>query len=145
MSCEIYDTSSVESFMPISSAGKDATRSFLTGDFKNDLTDNLDGVDDSLFGQIESWGETYSKSKDYKDIGVVCGEYYRCADDPIAGQPSEKLAEVHKRIAKAKADEAKENEVYTEFPQCNSEWSQENGGRVWCSPKRYDFLNSILN
>ncbi|XP_055357943.1 neuferricin-like isoform X2 [Paramacrobiotus metropolitanus] len=116
-------------------AGKDATRSFLTGDFKNDLTDNLDDLPDSLFGQIETWADTYSKSADYKEVGVLCGEFYHCAGTPDAGKPTEKLLHVYQMIEKAKSDEAKENEVYKEFPQCNSEWSQDKGGRLWCSPK----------
>lgn len=97
----------------------------------------MDGIGDSFYGQIESWADTYSKSADYKEVGVLCGEFYQCQGDPNPGQPTEKLFHVHQMVAKAKADEVKENEVYNEFPQCNSEWSQENGGRVWCSPKRY--------
>ncbi|OQV20682.1 putative Neuferricin [Hypsibius exemplaris] len=116
-------------------SGKDATRSFLTGDFKNDLTDNLDGIAESSYGDIENWDNTYSKSADYKQVGVLCGYFYQCVGDKNPGQPTEKLLHVERMAAKSKVDAAKENEIFVEFPQCNSEWSQEKGGRVWCSDK----------
>ena len=125
--------------------GKDATRSFLTGDFKNDLTDNLDGIADSMYGEIENWENTYAKSADYKQVGVLCGNFYQCVGDKEPGKPTEKLLHAREMEKKAKETAAKDNEIFQEFPQCNSEWSQEKGGRVWCSEKRFVDLEVLFS
>lgn len=117
-------------------SGKDATRGFLTGDFKNDLTDNLEGIADSQYGDIENWADTYSKSSMYKQVGLLCGAFYQCMGDKAPAMPTSKLHHAEAMIAKAKEQAAKESAVFAEFPQCNSEWSQDKGGRVWCSDRR---------
>ncbi|KAF7627194.1 Cytochrome b5 heme-binding domain-containing protein [Meloidogyne graminicola] len=110
-------------------AGRDATRSFVTGDFSTEgLSDDVNGLTDEELLSIDNWLEFYEK--DYKFVGVLFGIYYN-----REGKPTQLLDKIKSKIIKAKIkkeQKAIENEV---FPPCNSEWRKETGGRVWCTTR----------
>lgn len=54
--------------------GKDASRAYVTGDFKNDLNDNFDGLTDSQIADIFNWKKFYDDS--YTHLGVLQGRFY---------------------------------------------------------------------
>lgn len=63
--------------------------------------------------------------------GKLIGRFYSAS-----GNPTAVLQQTEASLAqglKLKAQAEKENELY---PACNSEWSSDRGGRVWCSDKR---------
>lgn len=108
-------------------AGRDATRSFVTGEkAKDKLTDDLDGLGDESLEEIATWYRFYDEHPVYRRVGRLVGRYY----DPESMQtvqyfPFKELAD-----AKAKKDEQQQKQA---FPSCNSKWSQAEGSEVWCS------------
>ena len=54
--------------------GRDATRAFVTGDFTNDLNDNLDGLSESQIGEIYRWKSFYDQTYDF--IGILQGRFF---------------------------------------------------------------------
>lgn len=107
-------------------AGRDATRSFATGDAKEELlTSDLSGMDDDELEAIQGWYEFYDKHETYTRVGRLVGRHF----DPLGGAPEpfpfERLA-----AKKTRAEELK-----TTFPGCNSKWTQAGGSEVWCTPK----------
>jgi hypothetical protein len=54
--------------------GIDASRSFVTGDFKKDLTDNLDGLSDAQVADLINWKQFYDTT--YTFIGILEGRFY---------------------------------------------------------------------
>lgn len=64
--------------------------------------------------------------------GKLIGRFYS-----ESGKPTDVLQQTEASLAKGlklKAQAEKENELH---PACNSEWSSDRGGRVWCSTKRW--------
>uniref|UniRef100_A0A183CD85 Cytochrome b5 heme-binding domain-containing protein n=1 Tax=Globodera pallida TaxID=36090 RepID=A0A183CD85_GLOPA len=110
-------------------AGKDATRTFVSGDFSSsgDCSDASELSESELLS-VQDWITFYER--EYRLVGLLDGAYY-----DRRGRPTEKLRQVHKRMEKAKqwkADQLREQSV---FPPCNSEWKKGVGGRVWCTSK----------
>lgn len=52
-------------------AGTDATRSFATGDFENDLNDNVTGFSEEQCMSIEGWLKFYQESDKYHFVGYL--------------------------------------------------------------------------
>ena len=108
-------------------AGRDASRSFVTGDTKLEkLTDDISGLDDEELEGIAGWYTFYDEHEVYRRVGRLVGRYY----DPATGEavepfPFERLSE-----AKELAERRKQA-----FPSCNSKWSQADGSEVWCTTK----------
>jgi cytochrome b involved in lipid metabolism len=110
-------------------AGRDATRSFVSGDFSDSgLTDDLEGLALREYLGIVDWVETYEK--EYTYVGRLIGTFY-----DRNGEATEALLDAEKKIRLGGELQAQEKERDRLFPQCNSHWS---GGksRVWCSEKR---------
>lgn len=66
-----------------------------------------------------------------RSTGKLIGRFYS-----ESGKPTDALQQAEASLAeglKLKAQAEKETELY---PACNSEWSSDKGGRVWCSTKR---------
>ncbi|KAM9441395.1 neuferricin [Clarias gariepinus] len=109
--------------------GRDASRAFVTGDFTEaGLTDDVSDLSPSEIVALYDWLAFYQK--DYKPVGKLIGRFYS-----EGGKPTDVLRWVEASLAqglKLKAQAEKENELY---PACNSEWSADRGGRVWCSNK----------
>lgn len=107
-------------------AGRDASRAFVSGNFTGDgLTDSLRGLSSTEVKSIVEWREFYFRS--YIFIGKLVGRYYDNqgnATKYLKGAEA-KAARGAQLLEKQKAEEAKQ-------PGCNSRWSQDEGGEVWC-------------
>ncbi|CAK9230601.1 unnamed protein product [Sphagnum jensenii] len=111
--------------------GRDASRAFVSGNFTGaGLTDSLKGLTASEIKSIEDWRFFFSKTYIY--VGKLVGRFY---DED--GNPTKELNRVAKKIAQANklAEQQKADE--DRFPNCNSRWSQDKGGEVWCNSGHY--------
>jgi hypothetical protein len=52
----------------------DGSRAYVTGKFKDDLTDDVDGLSESQIADLFNWQDFYEKN--YKYIGKVNGRFY---------------------------------------------------------------------
>lgn len=106
--------------------GRDASRAFVSGNFTGDgLTDSLQGLTSTEVNSIIDWRKFYHER--YIFVGKLVGRYY-----DSQGNPTKYLKGVEAKakrgaqlLEKQKIEEAK-------VPSCNSRWSQEEGGKVWC-------------
>ncbi|GMG98871.1 hypothetical protein Nepgr_000711 [Nepenthes gracilis] len=107
-------------------AGRDASRAFVSGNFTGDgLTDSLHGLSSSEVKSIVEWRDFYFRT--YKFVGRLVGYYY-----DSQGQPTKKLKGAEAKAARgAQLLEQQKNEE-NKLPSCNSRWSQNEGGEVWC-------------
>ena len=64
--------------------------------------------------------------------GKLIGRYY-----DSNGEPTPYNYKIRKLIMEAKDSKEEINKQKLLYPPCNSEWSQDSGGRVWCSTLRY--------
>ncbi|PON36238.1 Cytochrome b5-like heme/steroid binding domain containing protein [Parasponia andersonii] len=107
-------------------AGRDASRAFVSGNFSGDgLTDSLRGLSSTEVKSIVEWRDFYSRS--YTFVGKLVGLYYDSqgnATKYLKGAEA-KAARGAQLLEKQKSEEAKQ-------PSCNSRWSQNEGGEVWC-------------
>lgn len=117
--------------------GRDASKSFITGDFEatggvtsKELDDVLTLDADQILS-LKEWTEFYAK--EYIRKGLMIGRFY-----DVRGRETEYhgkvLAKVDEALAKKRAaEEQKSKEV--EFPPCNIEWKADVGTRVWCTKR----------
>ncbi|RDY06066.1 Membrane-associated progesterone-binding protein 4 [Mucuna pruriens] len=108
-------------------SGRDASRAFVSGNFTGDgLTDSLRGLSSTeVVKSIVEWRDFYHKT--YKYVGKLVGRYYDSQGNPtkyLKGVEA-KAARGAQLLEKQKIEEAKQ-------PACNSRWSQDEGGEVWC-------------
>ncbi|CAN6929235.1 unnamed protein product [Brassica oleracea var. botrytis] len=107
-------------------AGRDASRAFVSGNFTGDgLTDSLHGLSSSEVKSIVDWRGFYART--YTPVGKLVGRYYDSQGNPTK----------HLKGAEAKASrgaQLMEKQKIEEDKQknCNSRWSQDEGGEVWC-------------
>ncbi|KAM6970521.1 neuferricin [Aplochiton taeniatus] len=108
-------------------AGKDASLSFVTGDFSDiGLIDDVSSLAPSQVVALYDWLAFYQK--DYKPVGRLVGHFYT-----VSGQPTEALQQVESALTEGLRLKALAKAEREQFPACNSEWSGARGGRVWCS------------
>lgn len=108
-------------------SGIDGSRAFVTGNFKDDLNDNVDDLSDSQIADLFNWKKTYDDGYVYQ--GVLNSRFYNSK-----GEKTEELLRLEKILEKQKGYEKINAEFNTRFPSCNSEWTQEKGlTKVWCS------------
>ncbi|KAJ8770390.1 hypothetical protein K2173_015004 [Erythroxylum novogranatense] len=107
-------------------AGRDASRAFVSGNFTGDgLTDSLHGLSTTEVKSIVDWRDFYFRS--YTFVGKLVGRYYDSEGNPtksLKGAEA-KASRGAQLLEKQKVEEAKQ-------PSCNSRWSQNEGGEVWC-------------
>ncbi|MCO5614216.1 hypothetical protein L7F22_068496 [Adiantum nelumboides] len=105
---------------------RDATRAFVSGNFTgNGLTDSVTGLSNIEIKSLVDWRSFYNKTYIY--VGKLIGTYY-----DGNGKETKELRKVE---AKAKLGERllKQQEAEEKrYPACNSRWSQQQGGEVWC-------------
>lgn len=112
-------------------AGRDASQSFITGDFSaNNLSDDVSKLSGDELLSLEKWKEFYDK--EYTKKGKLIGRYY-----DGHGNPTDYLKNVERTISDAKLKKTLEAELEKVFPPCNVEWDAERGTRVWCTKQRY--------
>ncbi|KAL4420479.1 hypothetical protein ABPG75_010135 [Micractinium tetrahymenae] len=114
-------------------AARDASRSFVTGKFKDDLHDDVADFTQEQLQELVRWRDFYAKHKEYKLVGKVVGRFYDAAGSPT---PLQQRAEAAAAAAAAQEAAAKEQgqgggAADAAVP-CNVKWSRAEGGWVWC-------------
>ncbi|XP_048236064.1 membrane-associated progesterone-binding protein 4 isoform X2 [Ricinus communis] len=104
----------------------DASRAFFSGNFTGDgLTDSLQGLSSTEVKSVVEWREFYFKS--YMFVGKLLGPYY-----DMQGNPTKLLKGVEAKAARGAQLLEKQKHEEAKQPSCNSRWSQDEGGEVWC-------------
>ncbi|PRQ52370.1 putative cytochrome b5-like heme/steroid binding domain-containing protein [Rosa chinensis] len=107
-------------------SGRDASRAFVSGNFTGDgLTDSLSGLSSQQVKSIVEWRDFYFRT--YTFVGKLVGRYY----DP-KGNPTKYLKGVEAKAARGAQLLKKQEIEEAKQPGCNSRWSQDEGGEVWC-------------
>ncbi|PNH05572.1 Neuferricin [Tetrabaena socialis] len=105
--------------------GRDASKAFVTGDFTNDLTDDVKDLSPEAYKSLVEWRAFYHKEYTYK--GRLVGRLY-----DGKGQPTRLLRAVQEGATKAKSEEEAQRELEAKLPACNVRWTEAEGGTVWC-------------
>jgi len=107
-------------------AGRDASRAFVSGNFTGDgLTDSLQGLSSSEVNSIVDWRKFYFER--YIFAGKLIGRYY-----DSQGNPTKYLKGVEVKAKRGAQLLEKQKSEEAKIPSCNSKWSQQEGGEVWC-------------
>ncbi|TYI50119.1 hypothetical protein E1A91_D12G079700v1 [Gossypium mustelinum] len=116
-------------------AGRDASRAFVSGNFtvrskqrkriRDGLTDSLRGLSSTEVHSVVGWRDFYFRS--YKFVGRLVGRYY-----DSQGNPTKYLKGAEAKAARGAQLMEKQKEMEAKQPSCNSRWSQDDGGEVWC-------------
>uniref|UniRef100_A0A7S1MSQ7 Cytochrome b5 heme-binding domain-containing protein n=1 Tax=Neobodo designis TaxID=312471 RepID=A0A7S1MSQ7_NEODS len=93
--------------------GQDSSRSFHSGDWKEPKADVRD-LNVMAVADVTGWRTFYRNHQKYKKVGVVVGIYY---DEN--GNPTEALAEVEAKAAKADAIKEGEDRKLQQHPGCD--------------------------
>ncbi|KAG2495230.1 hypothetical protein HYH03_006504 [Edaphochlamys debaryana] len=110
--------------------GRDASRAFITGDFKGDLDDKVTDFDEQQCKSLLEWRDFYRKTYPFK--GRLDGPFYNAQ-----GQPLKALQRVEEKAKKAKSHEELRREQEARWPSCNVRWTEADGGSVWCDDGQY--------
>lgn len=132
---EVFDVSAKPEFYGAGEgyghfAGTDGSKSFITGDFVNDVTDDVSSLDAAGCHGLVGWLKFYHET--YPRLGKLVGRFY-----DASGQPTAELASVQARAQEGKKLQEKEEDEVAKWPNCNSKWTEAEGGRVWCEGGRY--------
>eukprot|EP01025_Chloroclados_australasicus_P031009 TRINITY_DN3127_c0_g3_i3.p1 TRINITY_DN3127_c0_g3~~TRINITY_DN3127_c0_g3_i3.p1 ORF type:complete len:608 (-),score=45.67 TRINITY_DN3127_c0_g3_i3:490-2055(-) len=115
--------------------GRDASRAFITGDFQNDLNDNVSDFDPGKSKGLVEWRDFYRTHETYTFVGVVEGLFY-----DKQGKELELLHKVEKLAKVAEQWDKEKKELEQVIPNCNKKWSAKEGGEVSCSDGKYPRL-----
>jgi hypothetical protein len=111
-------------------SGRDATKSFVTGDFENDLHDDIVHFTPEEFEAVVGWREFYENHETYRYVGRLEGRFY-----DAKGHPSALLERIEAEVAQFRAKKAEEEEkqgIKKDEVLCNVKWTKKEGGFVWC-------------
>uniref|UniRef100_A0A383V6X5 Cytochrome b5 heme-binding domain-containing protein n=1 Tax=Tetradesmus obliquus TaxID=3088 RepID=A0A383V6X5_TETOB len=111
-------------------AGTDGSKSFITGDFVGDITDDVSDLDPEACLGLLGWLDFYHKTYTYK--GKLIGRFY-----DAAGAATAALDSVHARAKEGEALKAAREAEEANWPSCNSKWTADEGGSVWCDDGMY--------
>lgn len=120
-------------------AGRDATRSFVTGKFDQDLDDNIADFTPEQFAEVVRWREFYTTHASYRFVGRVTGRFYDTDGDqtPLLIR-AELQAELHrKEEERKKGKQSGKDEGAPKEVQCDFSWSKANGKWVHCAEGMY--------
>lgn len=107
-------------------SGRDASRAFVSGNFTGDgLTDSLQGLPSTDVKAVVEWRDFYMRR--YTFMGKLVGRYY-----DSHGNTTKYLRGVEAKAARGAQLLEKQEKEEAKTPGCNSRWSQEDGGEVWC-------------
>lgn len=110
--------------------GRDGTKAFVTGQFDEEgLTDDVEGLSPLQLGEIEGWIKFYNE--EYTYVGKLIGRYYN-----KDGSPTKEWYKYNKLLGEQEKIKAEQKAQEKQFPGCNSQWTLEDGGKVYCSDKR---------
>lgn len=95
---------------------------------------NSKGLYLAILGQVfdvERGRKHYGPGGSYHFFtGKLIGRFYT-----ETGQPTDALRQVESFLSEGLKKKAQAQNEMQLYPSCNSEWSESNGGRVWCSKK----------
>mmetsp|Transcript_16321 Transcript_16321/g.21320 ORF Transcript_16321/g.21320 Transcript_16321/m.21320 type:complete len:239 (-) Transcript_16321:51-767(-) len=95
-------------------AGTDGSLAFVTGDFENNVTDNVSSLDQIQLAELQRWtNETYHKKYTYK--GVLHGYFYTAN-----GRPTHEHLQILRLIQKEQSDKVKREEDAKKYPNCKA-------------------------
>uniref|UniRef100_A0ACD5XHU6 Uncharacterized protein n=1 Tax=Avena sativa TaxID=4498 RepID=A0ACD5XHU6_AVESA len=107
-------------------SGRDASRAFVSGNFTGDgLTDSLQGLSSMEVNSIVDWRKLYFEK--YTFSGKLVGRFY-----DSQGNPTKYLKGVEMKAKRGAQLLEKQKSEEDKIPNCNSKWSQAEGGEVWC-------------
>ncbi|XP_057525584.1 membrane-associated progesterone-binding protein 4 [Amaranthus tricolor] len=107
-------------------AGRDASRAFVSGNFTGiGLTDTLHGLSSSEVKSVAEWRDFFSRTYTY--VGKLVGRYY-----DYRGKPTKYLKSAEAKAARGAQLMEKQKKEEEKIPNCNSKWSEHEGGEVWC-------------
>ncbi|KAF5175044.1 Membrane-associated progesterone-binding protein [Thalictrum thalictroides] len=107
-------------------SGRDASRAFVSGNFTEDgLIDSLQGLSSVEVKSVVDWRDFYFRSYIY--VGNLIGRYYNSQ-----GEKTKYLKGVEAKAARGAQLLEKQKHEEAKMPSCNSKWSQQEGGEVWC-------------
>ncbi|XP_040939944.1 membrane-associated progesterone-binding protein 4 isoform X4 [Gossypium hirsutum] len=92
---------------------------------RDGLTDSLRGLSSTEVHSVVGWRDFYFRS--YKFVGRLVGRYY-----DSQGNPTKYLKGAEAKAARGAQLMEKQKEMEAKQPSCNSRWSQDDGGEVWC-------------
>eukprot|EP00878_Enallax_costatus_P016952 GHUV01017795.1.p1 GENE.GHUV01017795.1~~GHUV01017795.1.p1 ORF type:complete len:306 (+),score=81.49 GHUV01017795.1:228-1145(+) len=101
-------------------AGTDGSKSFITGDFVGDVTDDVSSLEPEACLGLVGWLEFYHETYPHK--GKLIGRFY-----DQSGKPTAELASVHKRAKEGQKLKANREKEEQKWPTCNTKWTQEEG------------------
>ena len=111
--------------------GRDGSRAFVTGKFDDEgLIDDVEGLSPLELGELDNWVKFYDK--DYSFVGKLIARYYN-----KDGSPTKAWYKYQKGLGEQEKIKAQQRELEKRYPGCNSKWSEKEGGRVFCSEKRW--------
>ncbi|WIA40808.1 hypothetical protein OEZ86_004486 [Tetradesmus obliquus] len=111
-------------------AGTDGSKSFITGDFVGDVTDDVSELDPEACLGLVGWLDFYHKTYTYQ--GKLIGRFY-----DAAGAATAALDSLHARAKEGEALKAAREAEEANWPSCNSKWTADEGGSVWCDDGMY--------
>ncbi|EEE58542.1 hypothetical protein OsJ_09838 [Oryza sativa Japonica Group] len=109
-------------FLPEIDVIGSASTSFPSSD---GLTDSLQGLSSMEVNSIVDWRKFYFER--YIFAGKIVGRYY---DDE--GNPTKYLKGIEMKAKRGAQLLEKQKSEEAKIPNCNSKWSQQEGGEVWC-------------
>ncbi|CAG9783917.1 unnamed protein product [Diatraea saccharalis] len=108
--------------------GKDASRAFITGNFKDNSVNKdhiLDLTCDELITLL-NWKTTLKEK--YRHVGIVIGRYF-----DQNGKETDYMNQFYERVDHCKYQKQLAKEEERKYPPCNISWSEEEGTTVWCT------------
>uniref|UniRef100_A0A1D1Z0B1 Neuferricin n=1 Tax=Anthurium amnicola TaxID=1678845 RepID=A0A1D1Z0B1_9ARAE len=97
----------------------------ITSQGGDGLTDSLHGLSSVEMKSVVDWRAFYLKS--YTFVGKLVGRYY-----DSSGNPTKHLRGVEAKAARGAQLLEIQKKEEDKLPSCNSKWSQQDGGEVWC-------------
>jgi cytochrome b involved in lipid metabolism len=107
--------------------GKDATKSFVSGQFEGEVDHDLSDLPLKDILGIEDWAHFYDTHENYTYKGYLEGVYYK--ED---GKYNKAFYDYKKLLKKAKIEKVQREETKKLYPSCNTHWTQQTGGTIWC-------------
>ncbi|XP_055911395.1 neuferricin homolog [Eupeodes corollae] len=109
-------------------AGKDASKSFITGEFQefDENSDDVMALKPSEVLSLYDWKKFYDKEYIFKGLSI--GRFY-----DKNGAKTEYHHKLDAIANQALEDKITSNKNLEAYPSCNIEWSEKTGTRVWCT------------
>ncbi|KAL4855533.1 Membrane-associated progesterone-binding protein 4 [Chlorella vulgaris] len=128
-------------------AGRDASRSYVTGRFATDAHDDVADLSGEQMAELVRWRDFYVNHKEYNRVGWVVGRFYDAKGAATPLQQTVQAAAAAHTAAVAAAEAAKaagaaafEGQGGEQAPQpdpCNVKWTKAEGGSVYCPAGKF--------